>query len=95
MTAQEFEKAVCRIHKDLKEYKTWCLKYDKEPYCIYYNFGHRFNKRTNPFYCVPGEWQDTFKAIKEIFEKEGYKVNWWQPEKSVCFIFYTLCISWN
>ena len=94
MTAEKFDKAICRIHKDLEEYKTWRLRYNKKPDCIYYQFGHHFNKRTDPFYCIPGEWQDTFKAIREVLEKEGYKVFWWQPEKSCGFVFYTLCIEW-
>lgn len=95
MTAQEFDEAICHIRKNLKEYEAWKLKYNEKPHDYYYHFGYHFNKQTDLFYCNPGEWQKTFRAIREIFEKEGYKVHWWHPENCGNSIFYTLCISWD
>ena len=94
MTTQEFNKAISRNRKDLKEYEAWKLKYNEKPHYYYYKFGYHF-KRTDPFCCNPGEWQDTFRAIKEILEKEGYNVHWWHPENCGCLILYTLCIGWD
>lgn len=94
MTAQELEKAVCHIRKDLKEYEIRKLEYNEKPYGVHYDFGYHFNKH-DLFHCVPWEWENTFKAIKETLEKEGYKVLWWEPENNCGLVFYTLGIYWE